>query len=327
VVSQWRIFQATNEPHDGFERLPPPVDWRSFEGMPIEEPPLPWRPRDERRAQAFIPDEETLDLVNAALYLRRPLLVTGSPGVGKSTLALALAYQLKLGPVLRWPITSRSALKEGLYTYDAIGRLHDVNLHEQRARSDVGRYLTLGPLGTALLPRRRPRVLLIDEIDKSDIDLPNDLLHIFEEGEFTIPELQRIATEQPRVEVTTADGAHRVQVGNGVVRCHAFPVVVLTSNQERDFPAAFLRRCLQLTIARPDRERLRRIVQVRLGIGPDGQANDFVDTFLERQRSGEMALDQLLNAIFLRFKATDPSNPEVDAVVQKLMEPLDDLAD
>ncbi|GAA2632229.1 MoxR family ATPase [Actinomadura fulvescens] len=326
-MTQWRIFRGTAEPHDGFDRLPPPVDWRSFDGTPIDEPELPWRRQDERRARAFVPDEETLDVVNAALYLRRPLLVTGSPGVGKSTLALAIARELGLGPMLRWPITSRSTLKEGLYTYDAIGRLHDVNLHEQQARSDIGRYLTLGPLGTALLPRRRPRVLLVDEIDKSDIDLPNDLLHIFEEGEFTIPELRRMAAEQPRVEVTTAEGTHRVPVEGGVVRCHAFPVVVLTSNQERDFPAAFLRRCLQLTIAAPGRDRLRQIVRARLGLDMERQAGDLIDTFVERQRSGELAIDQLLNAIFLRFKATERPDDGMDALAGKLMEPLGSVTD
>ena len=175
-------------------------------------------------------------MVNAALYLRRPLLVTGKPGTGKSTLAYSIAAELMLGPVLHWPITSRSRLDDGLYRYDAIGRLQESTLTGERVL-DVGRYLTLGALGTALLPQRRPRVLLIDELDKSDIDLPNDLLNVFEEGRFEIPELVRLPADQRVVDsVMTADGTDRVTVQDGVVRCDEFPIVVITSNGEREFP-------------------------------------------------------------------------------------------
>src|SRR5262249_20206891 len=152
--------------------------------------------------QAYQAAEEEINLVNLALHLRRPLLVTGQPGVGKSTLAFSVAYELGLGPVLRWPITSRSTLLDALYRYDAVGRLQEVSLQREAARPSrrtqddatmpagndatapsadgadallgIGKYVRLGPLGTALLPRHRPRVLLIDEFDKSDIDLPND---------------------------------------------------------------------------------------------------------------------------------------------------------
>ena len=126
-------------------------------------------------------------MVNTALFLRRPLLITGKPGSGKSTLAHSVAYELNLGPVLRWPITTRSTLQDGLYRYDAIARLHEASLRGGTPK--IGPFVQLGPLGTAMVPTRWPRVLLIDEIDKSDIDLPNDLLNIFEEGEFEIPEL------------------------------------------------------------------------------------------------------------------------------------------
>ena len=143
-------------------------------------------------------------------------------------------YELKLGPVLYWPINSRSTLTEGLYGYDAIGRLHETSVQQASAAGsgdthagesekhgtppDIGSYITLGPLGTALLPSDRPRVLLIDEIDKGDIDLPNDLLNIFEEGRYTIPELARLAERQPRVEVSTADPDGRVAITAGLIR-------------------------------------------------------------------------------------------------------------
>src|SRR5205823_6354697 len=124
------------------------------------------------RAQAYRADDKVVNMVNAALYLRRPLLVTGRPGTGKSTLAYSIAFELKLGPVLYWPITSRSTLTESLYQYDALGRLQEASLQQSASRSgdfqspDIGRFIRLGPLGTALLPRARPRVLLIDELDK-----------------------------------------------------------------------------------------------------------------------------------------------------------------
>src|SRR5205807_37026 len=129
---------------------------------------------------------------------------------------------------LRWSINSRSTLQEGLYHYDALARLRDANLEQldkTRAEVDIGRYLKLGPLGTALLPSSRPRVLLIDEIDKSDIDLPNDLLHVFEEGSYEIPELLRLADKLPDVKLLPDDGqseADRVCIRLGKVRCEEF---------------------------------------------------------------------------------------------------------
>ncbi|MEQ8959188.1 MAG: AAA family ATPase, partial [Coleofasciculus sp. C2-GNP5-27] len=101
------------------------------------------------------------DAVNAALYLRRPLLVTGNPGSGKTSLAYAIAHELKLRPVLTWLITTRSTLQDGLYRYDAIARLQDSQLNKGKS-PDIGQYITLGPVGTAFLPSQYPRVLLID---------------------------------------------------------------------------------------------------------------------------------------------------------------------
>ncbi|WP_369263524.1 AAA family ATPase [Streptomyces sp. R35] len=307
-MTDWRIFRGTNAPHDRISQLPPPQSWRAFDGGPPITDQLPtWSPVDVVRASLYQADPQILDLVNAALYLRRPLLVTGKPGVGKSTLALAIAHELRLGPVLRWPITSRSTLKDGLYTYDAIGRLHDVSTAKERddAETDIGRYITLGPLGSSLLPREHPRVLLIDEIDKSDIDLPNDLLNVFEEGEFTIPELERAARdEQTEVRVSTADrGSDGAVVHGGRVRCRAFPFVVLTSNQEREFPPAFLRRCVPLQILPPDHDELMRIVEARLDPEISAEAAALVTEFLRRRDAADLATDHLLNALFLTFHA------------------------
>ncbi|PSB65246.1 AAA family ATPase, partial [filamentous cyanobacterium CCP1] len=193
----WKIFRGDHrDPHDGIDRLPKAPSWRPF-GTDIS----PGVSRRKRRGETFQVRPEEVEMVNAALYLRRPLLITGKPGTGKSSLAYAVARELNLGEVLYWPITTRTTLKDGLYSYDAIGRLQEVKQSEAKGEQvddpqKIANYITLGPLGTALLPSSRPRILIIDEIDKSDIDLPNDLLTIFEEGRFEIPELARLEPDE-----------------------------------------------------------------------------------------------------------------------------------
>ena len=182
--------------------------------------------------------------------------------------------------------------------------------------------MRLGPLGTALLPVDRPRVLLIDEIDKSDIDLPNNLLHVFEEGAYEIPELVRSAAEADDgapIDIATDDEAGRATIAGGRVMCRAFPVVVLTSNGEREFPPAFLRRCVRLELRVPDAPTLERIVESQLG-GVEA-TSALIDDFLERQRDGHVATDQLLHAVYL------VSNVQLDSdarqqLIDALMAPL-----
>jgi MoxR-like ATPase len=305
--ASWWIYQGTGAQHDGIAQLPAPPPWRLFDGEVLtpdttdgfEAEP---RPGAEGRARNYRPDPSVVDMVNAALFLRRPLLVTGRPGTGKSSLALSIAWELKLGSVLHWPITSRAQLQPSLYRYDAVGRLQEANL--RRLRQDgppvtsAAPFITLGPLGTALVARERPRVLLIDEFDKSDIDLPNDLLTVLEEGQFAIPELTREESEEP-VRLSTHDGGSAL-IRGGRVRTRAFPVIIITSNGERAFPDAFKRRCLQVTISEPDEERLSEIVRSQLGAEALERSEALFRVFVDRRDAGaNLPTDQLLNAVFL----------------------------
>ncbi|MEU2249089.1 MoxR family ATPase [Streptomyces sp. NPDC019224] len=336
--SEWLIYRGIGEPHDEVPRLPPPPPWRDFTGgrgpggadggdSADRRLGIPGRVAEEHR-----PGAEELEMINAALYLRRPLLVTGDPGAGKSTLAHSVARELELGKVLRWPVVSRTALQDGLYHYDAIARLQDVQIASHAAAGgapaadavqSVGSYIRLGPLGTALLPSDRPRVLLIDELDKSDIDLPNDLLNVLEEGEFAIPELERIADRLPDGEADVLDhDGNKVRVKGGRVQCRAFPFVVLTSNGERDFPAPLMRRCIHLELGRPDHKRLASFVKAHLGEEAARASDDLIAHFLERSRTELLATDQLLNAIYLTHAASPAGRDRLaDLLIQRLDRP------
>jgi MoxR-like ATPase len=306
-VPDWWLYRGDGIPADdeGRTRLPEPPPWRAFDGGPIQQPP-PDDPEEMNRKLGRADarpvrrtDSRECDLVNASIVLRRPLLVTGNPGTGKSSIAFRVARELRLGRVLQWPITSRTTLRSGLYEYDAVGRAqYAIDRHGPDSEASVGDFVRLGPLGTALLSYRRPRVLLIDELDKSDVDLPNDLLHIFENGEFVVPELVRIRRFEPRVSVYTDDPDRSAEVRDGRVRCHAFPIVVITSNGEREFPPAFLRRCLRLELASPSADDLAAMIHAQMPMLADAQ-RELITDFLNRPAGDALARDQLLNATFL----------------------------
>ncbi|WP_343245702.1 MoxR family ATPase [Streptomyces sp. SID4985] len=332
-ATDWHIYRGTGQPHDAIGSLPAPPPWRAFDGDPVitSVPPLGTesarRLGTPGRRPAWRPEE--LELINAAIYLRRPLLVTGDPGSGKSTLAHAIAHELGLGRVLQWPIVSRTSLRDGLYTYDAIARLQDTQMAKLRQENhrDIGEYIRLGPLGTALLPYERPRVLLVDELDKSDIDLPNDLLNALEEGEFRIPELQRAGGRDSETKVLTDDDENAT-VRNGRVRCRAFPIVVMTSNGERDFPAPLLRRCLHLDLPSPRNDawgqaRLSAMVGAHFGDQDAAANSELIHTFLSSAPGALRAADQLLNAIYLTQEAVRDSTPDRRRLAELLMRPLE----
>ncbi|MGK5691356.1 AAA family ATPase [Streptomyces sp. URMC 128] len=348
AADDWKVFHATGRPQDAPPALPDPPPWRRFRGGPVQTPP----PDDAEAALRRLGpggltpqlDDEQIDTVNAALLLRRPLLITGPPGVGKSTLAYLISRELGLGRVLEWNIVSRTSLRDGLYVHDAMGRAQAIAAWQaglrDAARAEpvfeegeqtvnptplskdrqlapvIGEFITLGPLGTALLPYERPRVLLVDELDKSDIDLPNDLLHVLENGSYEVPELVRDAADAASVH--TSDPGGRAVVRSGRVECREFPVVVITSNGEREFPAAFRRRCLPMEMHTPTREQLLAMVEGHLGLRPRG-TEDLVDLFVQRVQAGGIhSLDQLLNAV----QMTTAGGFQADGDGRKLVELL-----
>jgi MoxR-like ATPase len=358
---EWQIFDGTGQPRNPLPRWPEAPPWRRFQSptAPDRTPP----PEDDESSRrlgkepvALEPAGDEVLMVNAAIHLRRALLVTGNPGVGKSALAFLIARELKLGSVLRWPITTRVTLQDGLYRYDALARLQTPRTEKRTGvrhppaapptasgrlsfdadgYHDLGRFLRLGPLGTALIPRSRPRVLLIDEIDKSDLDLPNDLLAVLEDGSFPIPELERYERVR-NVRVRTADVGGTAIVADGRITCQEFPVIVMTSNREREFPPAFLRRCIRLNIPDPGRERLSALVASQLGDVSDKPTLDrLLDMFhpTEQDQTAKSAMpaesgprrapDQLLNAVFLVARNAMPIE-QAELLRRQLLKPLEE---
>jgi MoxR-like ATPase len=319
MADDWKVYTGTGRPSGRTRRLPDPPPWRTYGGT-VPDPDRVIRRNAEPNGAKFKARPDVIEAVNAALHLRRPLMLTGRPGSGKSMLIESVANELSFGRVLRWHVTSSSTLKEALYRYDAVGRLQELQLTDQAP--NITDYLTLGPLGTALLPTRRPRALLIDEIDKADIDLPNDLLNVFERGEFEIPELARLGGSHEISEATP--GTERFAIRNGHVRCAQFPFVVLTSNGERDFPAAFLRRCIRLRMPPPDVELLTDIVTAHLGAAVAAECEDMIRQFAAKaENTRALATDQLMNAIYLVTRAVKPDSEERDRVVALLEKRLE----
>ena len=184
---------------------------------------------------SYIATPDLMLAVNAALALERPLLIKGEPGTGKTLLAFEVARALGR-PLFQWHIKSTTKAQQGLYEYDAVSRLRDSQLGDARV-ADIGNYIRHGVLWEAF-ECDEPAIVLIDEIDKADIEFPNDLLRELDRMEFNVYETHQ-----------TIEARHR-------------PLVVITSNNEKELPDAFLRRCFFHYIRFPDRDTMERIVDV-----------------------------------------------------------------
>src|SRR2546421_11811084 len=203
---------------------------------------------------SYVSTDDLTLAVNAAITLERPLLVKGEPGTGKTMLALEVARSLGL-PILEWHIKSTTKAQQGLYEYDAVSRLRDSQLGDPRVK-DIHNYIVKGNLWEAFDSAVQP-VLLIDEIDKADIEFPNDLLRELDRMEFYVYETQK-----------TIVARHR-------------PLVVITSNNEKELPDAFLRRCFFHYIRFPDKDTMTRIIDVHFPDLKKTLLKEALDVFFE----------------------------------------------
>ena len=205
-------------------------------------------------AQNYVATDDLKLAVNAALTLQRPLLIKGEPGTGKTMLAEEVAAALKM-PLLQWHIKSTTKAQQGLYEYDAVSRLRDSQLGDERVK-DIHNYIVKGVLWQAF-NADEPVVLLIDEIDKADIEFPNDLLRELDRMEFYVYETREMVRTKHR------------------------PLVIITSNNEKELPDAFLRRCFFHYIKFPDKDTMQAIVNVHFPTLKGDLLSNALTTFFE----------------------------------------------
>jgi MoxR-like ATPase len=193
------------------------------------------RSHDYSGSADYIVSKPLMEIVNVSVALKKPLVVKGEPGTGKTLLAHSIADALDM-KLLIWNIKSTTKAKDGLYVYDTVQRLNDARFKDKDI-SDIRQYIRLGKLGQSFSSEEQV-ILLIDEIDKADVEFPNDLLNELDEMSFHIPELDEEVTAKQR------------------------PIVIITSNSEKELPDAFLRRCIFFYIEFPDNDMMERIVRV-----------------------------------------------------------------
>jgi MoxR-like ATPase len=237
--------------------------------------------------------------VNAALTLQRPLLIKGEPGTGKTMLAEEVAAALDM-PLLQWHIKSTTKAQQGLYEYDAVSRLRDSQLGDERVK-DIANYIVKGVLWQAF-DAERPSVLLIDEIDKADIEFPNDLLRELDRMEFHVYETRE-----------TVRAKHR-------------PLVIITSNNEKELPDAFLRRCFFHYIQFPDASTMQKIVAVHFPNIREELLQAALESFFElRSVSGlkkKPSTSELLDWLKLLLAENIPADALRGADAKQIVPPL-----
>ena len=207
-----------------------------------------------RGSSDYVASNELMNAVNVAIALEKPLLIKGEPGTGKTMLAQSIADALDM-PLIIWSIKSTTKAQEGLYMYDTVQRLYDSQFGEGDV-SDISQYIKLGKLGEAFTSDQQA-VLLIDEIDKADLEFPNDLLWELDRMEFYISETKE-----------TVRTKHR-------------PIVIITSNAEKELPDAFLRRCIFHYIEFPTEDKMREIINVHFGNVDQKLVNEALKAFYD----------------------------------------------
>ena len=248
---------------------------------------------------AYVATDDLMMAVNAAVTLERPLLVKGEPGTGKTQLAREIAQAMD-APFIDWAIKSTTKAQHGLYEYDAVSRLRDSQLGDARVK-DIGNYIIKGKLWEAFETEQRP-VLLIDEIDKADIEFPNDLLRELDQMEFYVHELRR------------------------TVRAQVRPIILITSNNEKELPDAFLRRCFFHYIRFPDKDTMQQIVDVHFPDLKKSLVREAMEVFFGlRELPGlkkKPSTSELLD--WLKLLLAEDIDPAVlrDASAKKALPPL-----
>lgn len=239
----------------------------------------------------YVVTKELMNAVNVSIALKKPLLIKGEPGTGKTMLAEAIANALDMKLII-WGIKSTTKAQEGLYVYDTVQRLYDSQFGEGDV-SDISRYIKLGKLGEAFTSEKQV-VLLIDEIDKADLEFPNDLLWELDKMEFYINETKETITTKHR------------------------PIVIITSNAEKELPDAFLRRCIFHYIEFPDKEKMEEIIKVHYGDIDEKLRENALEAFYEIRKMDDLQKKPSTSELLDWIQALMISGVDVDDLSKEM---------
>ena len=242
-------------------------------------------------SENYVVTEELMNAVNVSIALKKPLLIKGEPGTGKTMLAEAIAESLDMELII-WSIKSTTKAQDGLYVYDTVQRLYDSQFGEGDVK-DIGKYIKLGKLGEAFTSKKQV-VLLIDEIDKADLEFPNDLLWELDKMEFYINETKETVTTKHR------------------------PIVIITSNAEKELPDAFLRRCIFHYIEFPTAEKMEEIIKVHYGDLDKTLVENALEAFYKIRGMKELQKKPSTSELLDWIQALIISGVSVDDLYEKL---------